>query len=82
VARHARAGRVDICLRVDDEVVLEVADDGRGLPEGIRWGNGLRNLTRRAQLLGGVCRFLPRDGGGTVMQWRVPADSSGAGAPG
>ena len=82
VARHARASRVDICLRVEGEVVLEVSDDGRGIPEGARIGHGLRNLERRAQLLGGHCRFLPREGGGTVVQWRVPADSSGAGTPG
>ncbi|RCV48747.1 sensor histidine kinase [Marinitenerispora sediminis] len=71
VARHAHAHRVDVRVRVDTDLLLEVEDDGSGIPERGR-RSGLRNLAERARLLGGRFEAVRRPAGGTRLTWRVP----------
>ncbi|MCD0450167.1 GAF domain-containing sensor histidine kinase [Actinocorallia sp. API 0066] len=71
VVRHAGARRVDVVIEVRDDLVLRVEDDGSGIPEGGR-RSGLRNMAERAKALGGALEISARDGGGTVLRWRVP----------
>jgi PAS domain S-box-containing protein len=73
VARHAQATRVTISVDVGDDVCLRVSDNGVGLAGDANNGNGLANMVERAQALGGSCVVQARDGGGTVLEWRVPA---------
>jgi signal transduction histidine kinase len=72
VARHAQAGQVNVSVDVDgSDLVLRVEDDGVGIPaQGRR--SGLRNLAERAQALGGALKIGRREGGGTLLQWKVP----------
>jgi len=73
VARHAAATHVDVTVRADSNLSLEVVDDGRGValePGG--GGNGLRNMMRRAQELGGRADIGPGADRGTTLQWVVP----------
>ncbi|MDN4175395.1 GAF domain-containing protein [Nocardioides sp. SOB77] len=70
-ARHADAHAVDVHLEVGREVVLTVADDGRGLPGDAR-ESGLRNLRQRATELGGSCDITSAAGQGTTVRWAVP----------
>lgn len=50
-------------------VLLTVTDDGVGIPDGGR-RSGLRNLTRRAETLGGAAWHEPGpDGKGTRVRW-------------
>jgi signal transduction histidine kinase len=72
VAQHAGASKVDVAVEAGDELLLEVADDGAGLPDRIEPGQGLRNMERRALELGGNATVRPREGAGTVVEWRVP----------
>ena len=72
VAQHAGASKVDVAVEAGDELLLEVADDGAGLPERIEPGQGLRNMERRALELGGRATVRPGKGAGTVVEWRVP----------
>ena len=75
VARHAQATRVDLSmLRVGNDVVLEVADDGRGLPGAIDKiaGTGLRGMQDRAVLVGGRVE-ITSGAAGTLVRLRVPA---------
>jgi PAS domain S-box-containing protein len=73
VARHAQASSVRVSLLVEhDEVILEIRDDGTGIPVGHRPGEGLRNMAQRAARLGGTCSFSGAPGGGTVVRWSVP----------
>ncbi len=55
VVRHAGAMRVTVHLRRDPGLLrLTVADDGCGIPQGVS-RRGLRNLSDRAETLGGSC---------------------------
>ncbi|WP_104106855.1 sensor histidine kinase [Nocardioides sp. 616] len=74
VARHARARTVELALStVGAQLVLVVADDGRGLPPGAA-GTGLRGMHERAALIGARLHVGRRDGGGTVVELRVPLE--------
>ena len=55
-----------------DEVVVDVSDDGRGMPEAAAL-SGLLNLERRARAHGGGLVVADREvGSGTRLLWRVP----------
>jgi PAS domain S-box-containing protein len=74
VARHALASSVDVDVEYADGLLtLRVRDDGRGLPADVSAGNGLGNLTGRAEKLGGHCCVGDRPGGGSELEWQVPA---------
>ena len=74
VVRHAGAGKVDVELSVDGELVLSIRDDGVGIPSGIGagGGRGIANMRSRAEHLGGSLSVEPQVDGGTVLDWRVP----------
>ena len=76
VAKHAAASRVDVEVTCATDLVLRVADDGRGLEvapaPAADHGHGLVNLRRRAQRWDGECTVEGAAGGGTVLTWRVP----------
>ncbi|MBN1094224.1 GAF domain-containing protein [Blastococcus sp. TML/M2B] len=70
VVRHARAQRVTVTVTVTDEVRVQVADDGRGLPE-VTVRSGLANLADRAERRGG--RLTTSAGpSGSEVRWTVP----------
>jgi signal transduction histidine kinase len=79
-ARHARASRIDASVDVDAEgcLTVRVTDDGVGITAGGR-RSGLRNLTSRAENLGGEMRLgsASADGTGTELVWRVPSRGTG-----
>jgi two-component system, NarL family, sensor histidine kinase DevS len=74
VARHARAGRVDVTVAVDAAgLLLRVADDGVGPPAPDQpRGHGLDNMAARADRRGGSFDIGPATSNGTVVEWRVP----------
>ncbi|NPC96892.1 GAF domain-containing sensor histidine kinase [Nocardioides sp. zg-DK7169] len=71
-SRHAEARGVDVSLTAGAEIVLRVADDGRGLPPDVR-ESGLGNMRRRAEELGGRCEVRSAPGEGTTLTWVVPS---------
>jgi signal transduction histidine kinase len=75
-ARHSGAHHVSVSLTAGDELALRVEDDGCGIPEGGR-RSGLRNMAERARELGGTFEVHPREGGGTIIDWRVPPAARG-----
>lgn len=79
VVGHAAASLVTVSIVIEaPRLRLEIADDGRGLPQGeaMRPGNGLRNMKSRAEELGGSCEFLtPGSGSGTLVRLIVPFSS-------
>jgi len=88
VARHAAARAVEVGIRVDrGTVVLEVRDDGRGIPTGAevrdfeRAGHmGLAGMRERIGALGGAVRFEGRPGEGVRLEVRLPAKPGPAAA--
>lgn len=81
IVQHSGAEHVSMDVSVDHDVVLTVTDDGHGMELGDdrQGGNGMRNMKRRAELLGGRCEAVSSTGHGTTMTWRVP---SGTDQPG
>lgn len=77
--RHASAGRVWIQARCDastHQLSITVEDDGKGWPDPIPSGQGLRNLQRRARLCGGILALEPGAAGrGAKVSLQVPLRS-------
>ncbi|MDH4216427.1 MAG: sensor histidine kinase, partial [Gallionella sp.] len=72
IARHSGATRVEVEFRCgDEEVMLSVSDNGRGLPDGhtvAPTSYGVRGMSERVTQLGGKIKFdSPPDGGFSVM---------------
>ncbi|WP_406003477.1 GAF domain-containing protein [Streptomyces sp. NBC_00829] len=78
-ARHAHATRVEVTLQATGgEVVLTVADNGRGIPaDGRR--SGLKNLDERARSVNGSFTINTPADGGSRLVWRAPLVQGGDG---
>lgn len=82
--RHGGATHIAVSLgREGDELVLRVADDGAGLPDGVNFDRlkagghyGLAGMDERARSIGGTLELQPRVGGGAVVTARVPIGSA------
>jgi signal transduction histidine kinase len=75
-ARHSKASVVSVLVAVrDGQLLLEVTDDGVGIPEEGR-RSGLANLHARAAELGGELVLNSAPGLGTQLTWRVPLPAS------
>ncbi|MEO8671065.1 MAG: ATP-binding protein [Tahibacter sp.] len=72
--QHASARRIAIgASRIGNGLYFSVADDGCGLPLTPQRGNGLRNLDRRIQILGGHWKHGPGiDGRGVRFDIVLP----------
>ncbi len=84
VVKHARAKAVWVNCRAEpggQGLVLEVADDGTGLPaqplqaapaSGAIGGQGVPSMQARASAIGAALSLAPRDGGGTLVRLQWP----------
>ena len=76
IARHAEATEVRVTFREQGgQVILEVADNGRGLPAdamGSPKALGLLGMTERAAVLGGDVQFQRGAARGTTVTLRLP----------
>ena len=83
--RHAAATRVDISLQrrtlsnVADELVLRVADDGRGMHLGAQKpGFGVSGMQERVEMMGGTFSLVSEPGHGATLEAHLPVDEQAA----
>ena len=69
--RHSGGHTLTVNVRVEDELSVEVIDDGCGLPADVT-ASGLNNLRARAEEVGGTLVIGDAPGGGTVVHWMAP----------
>jgi len=81
VAKHARADRVIVRVQADDEQVeVEVIDDGRGFdPAEVSGGFGLLGMRERVELAGGRLSVTPAQPG-TAVRASLPVRQSASAA--
>jgi signal transduction histidine kinase len=73
VVKHARASNCRIRVSVDDELVVEVSDNGVGIPRGYHPGVGIRSMRERATELGGSLTVSSQSSG-TQVAVRFPLE--------
>lgn len=84
VVKHAQAGRVQVLVShapVQQQLLLEVSDDGVGIPTegpGTGRGRGMANMQTRAQVLGGHLAVQRRLTGGSMVRLLMPVAAAGA----
>ena len=78
VAKHAKASRAWLNLRLfDDEILMQVIDNGRGFDRAASQdvlGHGLSNMEERARRIGGLLEVNTEPGEGTTLTVRIPLD--------
>ncbi len=72
IMKHAHATTVDLRIRWDQGVRIELTDNGVGLPKGTEdaVGNGLRNMRKRIHSLNGTLTMSGEKG--TCLRFHVP----------
>ncbi len=75
VAKHAACTEAVVTLFEDSShLVVRLEDNGRGLPPDTAGmeKDGLANMCSRLTSVNGSCTIGPREGGGTIVEMRVP----------
>jgi PAS domain S-box-containing protein len=76
--RHSGASNIQVKLRVEeDDLVVEVTDEGRGFAPGAVPGVGSRSMRERAMGIGGKVEIESASGQGTRVHLRVPLSQKG-----
>jgi len=70
--RHSGASRLTVAISVADMFVLDVLDNGSGIPADNARRSELANMRRRAEQLGGTCEVASPPEGGTRVHWIAP----------
>jgi len=83
VVKHAQASEVWIRLEFSaDRFTFEIADNGRGLahldPQRAKTRNGLKNMRKRLEEIGGEFTMTPGPAGGTIVRLTAPLMKSAA----
>jgi signal transduction histidine kinase len=75
VLKHAGPARADVTIGcADEEVTIEITDNGTGRPRNgtLASGHGLAGMRERAAVFGGEVAAGPRPGGGFAVRARLP----------
>lgn len=71
--KHSGANQVTMRFeRTKDELVIQYTDNGKGLPEEFRKGNGMRNTENRIEGLNGYLKFASKPGKGLKITISLP----------
>ena len=74
--RHAAASRCNVRLAIDGGLLIEVIDNGVGLPEHHQAGIGLTSMRERTKELGGTFTTERLPDGGTRIHVLLPLVTS------
>jgi len=74
VIKHAKARNCLVRLVADDALLIEIVDDGIGLPDGRTAGVGLRSIHERAVEVGGTCDVVTSSGSGIRLMVSLPIE--------
>jgi two-component system, NarL family, sensor histidine kinase DevS len=76
--KHAGATSYEVLITVDDDICLEIVDNGTGFDRdrSASSGLGLANMGNRAEKLHGSFTVASQPGAGTRLTWRVPIPDS------
>jgi signal transduction histidine kinase/ligand-binding sensor domain-containing protein len=79
IVKHSHAAEAFINISISNgRLLIEVADNGRGLPATVEpGGNGLANLRQRMSRIGGQCEISNRPAGGVLVRLGFPLESPG-----
>lgn len=69
--RHSHAGSIVVTVEAGVDFIIDVVDDGIGMPPGVA-RSGLLGVERRAGKCGGMAVVVPGPEGGTRLTWRAP----------
>ncbi|MGA8122788.1 MAG: GAF domain-containing sensor histidine kinase [Mycobacterium sp.] len=69
--RHAQATELTVTVKVEDDLSIEVEDNGRGMSERTK-RSGLTNMRYRAEKVGGTMTIDTPPTGGTLLRWSAP----------
>ena len=73
VLRHASAEEVTLKVALqDNNLVVELQDDGVGLPSAVAEGNGLGNIRSRARDMGAAVSWQNAEHGGVKFCFSIP----------
>lgn len=73
VVRHSSATSCTLEVRVHgDELIIRIADNGRGLGSAHAGGNGVMSMRRRIESIGGTLVLDSPHGSGTTVSARIP----------
>lgn len=73
--RHAQAHHLRVRVRASaGELLLDLTDDGSGVPAAVLAGSGMRNMRTRAGELDGRIDWAPGTEGGAKVLLRMPLD--------
>ncbi|HWC55108.1 MAG TPA: ATP-binding protein [Chitinophagaceae bacterium] len=72
VLKHSHATRVTVVITIDQHVQIKIQDNGTGIdPNHIRqFGNGLKNMAKRMETIGGSFKIENKDG--TLVTLELP----------
>jgi len=70
--RHSGASHLTVRICANDRLIVEVTDDGCGIPQDNHRRSGLANMQRRAAQVGGDCSITAGPEGGTQVYWTAP----------
>jgi two-component system NarL family sensor kinase len=76
--RHAGATRCTVRLTVEDDLLVEVEDDGTGLPDSCPAGVGLASMRQRSAGVGGSLLLSAGAAGGTRVAAHLPVGADRA----
>lgn len=81
VVKHAQATEVELRIRCGEAIEVHLADNGQGMADaqGHKAGNGLRNMRKRIEAIGG--RFEMRSENGTAIEITVPLPDNNGSTP-